>query len=62
MRKTTVNMKVSEFCYEFFLLLTSDSRNKLRFFPTRIKIIHGNHSLFNVLTWVTLFSLHFIPL
>jgi len=55
-------MKVSEFCYEMFLLLTSDSRNKLRFFPTRIKIIHGSHSLFNVLTWVTLFSLHFIPL
>jgi len=27
----------------------------------RIEIIHGSHSLYNVLTWVTLFSLHFIP-
>jgi len=30
-------------------------------FPTRIRIIHGSHSLYNVLAWVTLFSLHFIP-
>jgi hypothetical protein len=29
--------------------------------PTRIEIIHGSHSLYPVLTWVTLCSLHFIP-
>jgi hypothetical protein len=29
-------------------------------FPARIEIIHGSHSLYNVLTWVTLFSLHLI--
>ena len=30
-------------------------------FSIRIKIIHGNHSLYDILTWLTLFSLHFIP-
>jgi hypothetical protein len=29
--------------------------------PTRIEIIHGSHSLYPVLSWVTLCSLHFIP-
>jgi hypothetical protein len=42
-----------------FISITSTSRNKLDF-PTRIEIIHGSHSLLNVLTWVLLFSLHFI--
>jgi len=29
-------------------------------FPTRIKIIHGSYSLYDVLPWVKLFSLYFI--
>ena len=28
---------------------------------TKIEINYGSHSLYNVLTWVILFSLHFIP-
>ena len=29
-------------------------------YPIRIKIIHGSHNLYNVLTWITLFSLYYI--
>ena len=44
--KTTVSMKVSGFCFDmnFHYCL----------------IIHGSHNLYNVLTWVTLFLLHFM--
>ena len=55
-RKTLTNMKVSGVCPQ----LNSTSKYKWDF-PTRIKIIQGSHSLYNLLTWVTLFSLNFIP-
>jgi hypothetical protein len=38
-----------------------DSCIVMQIFPSRIKIIHVNHSLYNVSTWAKLFSFHFIP-
>jgi hypothetical protein len=57
--KTSVNMKVSQFYSELhFSILPCLSKNLLDF-SVRIKIIHGSHSLYDILTWVTLFSLPF---
>ena len=59
-RKTTVNMKVSGFCYymDFYYWLPPQSISQI--FPTRIEIFHGNHSLYNVLTWVRFFSFNLV--
>ena len=45
-------MKFSGFCYDM------NFHYRLPF-KEIILIIHGSHSLYNVLTWVTLFSLYF---
>ena len=53
----TMNVKCI-LLWHLFPLLTSTLKNKLKF-PTRIVIIHESHSLYNVLTRVTLFSSFF---
>ena len=52
-------------CLTFPLLIAPSVFSNVYFhlkliFPIRIKIIYGNHSLYNVLTLVILFSLQFI--
>jgi hypothetical protein len=54
-------MKVSEFCYEMHFHYCLPLQKISPIFPTRIEIIHGGQILYQVLTWLTLFSLHFIP-
>jgi hypothetical protein len=50
-RKTTVNTKVSEFCYDMHFHYQLPLKKISKTFPTRIEIIHGSHSLYNVLTY-----------
>ena len=54
-RKTTESMNIS--CIFPNCLPLKKIRH---FFPyIRIKIIHGSHSLYHILTWVTFFTLYF---
>ena len=55
-------MEVIGFCYEIHFHYLLPLKKISKTFPTRIEIIHGSHSLYHVLTWVTLFSLHNIEM
>ena len=48
-KKTTVNMKVSGFCYDLHFQCCLPLKKISKIFPIRIKIIHESYSLYNVL-------------